>query len=363
MLILASCRNHSDPDAIYYHRELLTYSCDYKRIDLITISGCNQLNFKHEPRFDPDHLFPPPLDSSPREPRCYRFDKKRVYVLTSRVHPGETPASFVFNGFLEFILRKDDPRARALRKHFVFKLIPMLNPDGVSRGHYRTDQYGVNLNRVYLDPCPRYHPSIYAAKSLVVFHHINNRTSREHDGLDFSHLFKLEYDLDEDMDTNDEVVSNQHLLPVFDATTPNRMSGPLSDEPTQNNTRKPKDMSKSLDISPANSNSSDSGHRKIKTVNSRSYTQSNRDASACSSNSSSSKSDHVRTHGLIGSSPYRKSNFKNIIDNISTERFDPAIDTAPGLPHRSNTSNKLSLSSRAEGEVVRSSSAQLHIAK
>jgi len=47
----------------------------------------------------------------------------------------------------------------------------MLNPDGVYRGHYRTDQRGVNLNRVYLNPDPEYHSSVFGARSLILFYH------------------------------------------------------------------------------------------------------------------------------------------------------------------------------------------------
>ena len=66
------------------------------------------------------------------------------------MHPGETPASYMLKGFLDFILKEDNLQARTLLRHFVFKIIPLLNVDGVSRGFYRLDTQRLNLNRVYL---------------------------------------------------------------------------------------------------------------------------------------------------------------------------------------------------------------------
>lgn len=57
----------------------------------------------------------------------------------------------------------------------------MVNPDGVARGNFRTDQNGVNLNRVYNNPIQWEHPTIYAIRKL--FMHYN------HIGRDYIHTY------------------------------------------------------------------------------------------------------------------------------------------------------------------------------
>lgn len=63
-----------------------------------------------------------------------REDKKYI-VLSARVHPGESNSSWIMKGVLDY-LTSDHPNAQALRDKFVFKIIPMLNPDGVIHGRY-----------------------------------------------------------------------------------------------------------------------------------------------------------------------------------------------------------------------------------
>jgi cytosolic carboxypeptidase protein 5 len=59
-------------------------------------------------------------------------------------------------------------QARNLRKHYVFKVIMMLNPDGVSRGYYRLDSAACNLNRMYMNAKKLDHPTIWATHKAVV---------------------------------------------------------------------------------------------------------------------------------------------------------------------------------------------------
>jgi cytosolic carboxypeptidase protein 5 len=78
--------------------------------------------------------------------------RKRIIFFTGRVHPGESPASHMLNGALDIICDPNNEQGKILRKHFVFKVIPIINPDGVSRGYYRLDTMAYNLNRFYLNP-------------------------------------------------------------------------------------------------------------------------------------------------------------------------------------------------------------------
>ena len=54
----------------------------------------------------------------------------------------------MLNGAINFLLSGDE-RTRLLLDQFVFVVIPMLNPDGVVRGHARMDTQGNDLNRFY----------------------------------------------------------------------------------------------------------------------------------------------------------------------------------------------------------------------
>lgn len=90
----------------------------------------------------------------------------RVIVLLARSHPGESVASFVCQGYLEFLL-SSHPIATMLRENFVFKIIPMINPDGVFLGNNRCNLIGQDLNRAWNIATEFSHPTIVATKNLL----------------------------------------------------------------------------------------------------------------------------------------------------------------------------------------------------
>lgn len=96
-------------------------------------------------------------------------------VLTARVHPGETVGSWMMRGALNFLTDPNSAEAQILRENFVFKCIPMLNPDGVTNGNYRCSLAGCDLNRRWKFPSKTLHPTIYHTKKLCKYLHTERK--------------------------------------------------------------------------------------------------------------------------------------------------------------------------------------------
>ncbi|XP_033268753.1 cytosolic carboxypeptidase 2 isoform X2 [Orcinus orca] len=91
---------------------------------------------------------------------------KKAVVLTARVHPGESNGSWIMKGFLDFIL-SNSPDAQLLRDIFIFKVVPMLNPDGVIVGNYRCSLAGRDLNRHYKTILEESFPCIWHTRNMI----------------------------------------------------------------------------------------------------------------------------------------------------------------------------------------------------
>lgn len=119
------------------HRTTLTRTLAGNRVEILTIS-----NF-----------------SNPKP--------KKIIFITGRVHPGETVSSYITKGVIDY-LASDDENAFQLRDNFIFKIVPMVNPDGVIHGNYRSNLAGSDLNRKWETPSKRLHPEIYALKKAIL---------------------------------------------------------------------------------------------------------------------------------------------------------------------------------------------------
>uniref|UniRef100_A0A182JUW6 Peptidase M14 domain-containing protein n=1 Tax=Anopheles christyi TaxID=43041 RepID=A0A182JUW6_9DIPT len=97
---------------------------------------------------------------------CFCRQKKKAVIITARVHPGESPSSWMMKGLMDFITG-DSYVAKKLRHKFIFKLVPMLNPDGVIVGNTRSSLTGRDLNRQYRTVIRETYPSIWNTKAMI----------------------------------------------------------------------------------------------------------------------------------------------------------------------------------------------------
>ena len=91
---------------------------------------------------------------------------RQSIIFTARVHPGETSGSYVIESVINNLLNNSEQSNNLLDK-YIFKIIPMLNPDGVIHGHYRNNILGKDLNRMWQDPRENITPTIFYLKKLI----------------------------------------------------------------------------------------------------------------------------------------------------------------------------------------------------
>ncbi|CAI4227634.1 unnamed protein product [Auanema sp. JU1783] len=94
---------------------------------------------------------------------------RKVIVISARVHPGESNSSWIMHGLFNELLCNRSETVDSLLSKFVFKLIPMLNPDGVINGSHRCSLAGVDLNRVWDKPNRTLHPEIFHSKGIIQY--------------------------------------------------------------------------------------------------------------------------------------------------------------------------------------------------
>ena len=57
----------------------------------------------------------------------------------------------MIEGFISWLC-SNSKEALILRRYIIFKIVPMLNPDGVALGNFRTGLSGRDFNREYKNP-------------------------------------------------------------------------------------------------------------------------------------------------------------------------------------------------------------------
>ncbi|KAM6301681.1 LOW QUALITY PROTEIN: cytosolic carboxypeptidase 3 [Podargus strigoides] len=92
--------------------------------------------------------------------------KRKAVILTARAHPGETNSSWIMKGFLDYILG-DSGKAEILQDNFVFKVVPMLNTDGVIVGNHHCSLTGQDLNRKYRSKMKKCYPSVWYTQNMI----------------------------------------------------------------------------------------------------------------------------------------------------------------------------------------------------
>lgn len=86
--------------------------------------------------------------------------------ITARMHAAETYGSIIMKYILQELVTKAD-KYDFLLANYIVKLIPMINPDGVTIGNSRASLVGLDLNRRWAEPNASIHPEVFFLKRTM----------------------------------------------------------------------------------------------------------------------------------------------------------------------------------------------------
>lgn len=156
---------------ILFQRDILAESLEGRPIELITITEkepeCADISLAVNQSViseltNRESQDPLPLTSD-------NIDRNRKYILiTCRSQASGISANYVLEGLINALISSTSLESKAAAENFVFLIIPMINPDGVVRGHSVTDTQGKKLSSSYHTQISKEnYPALDAVKRLV----------------------------------------------------------------------------------------------------------------------------------------------------------------------------------------------------
>ena len=99
-------------------------------------------------------------------PNCVPYHRKKCMYISARMHAAETHGSIIMKYLLQELVMKAE-NYDSILSNYVVKLVPMVNPDGVTIGNSRASLVGLDLNRRWAEPNASIHPEIYFLKRVI----------------------------------------------------------------------------------------------------------------------------------------------------------------------------------------------------
>ncbi len=93
--------------------------------------------------------------------------KKKIIIIIARQHPSEVVSSWIAEGLIQGLI-SENPQFEELLRKYIFKIVPMVNIDGVIYGNSRCDISGSDCNRKWTKNSNQVlYPTVSAIRKLV----------------------------------------------------------------------------------------------------------------------------------------------------------------------------------------------------